>query len=272
MLQRTLILVALLLLFVDLGHAQSTKIGVKLGVSAKESIKDQIDSYIRRELRSLSDIDLYSPKPDFEISIIAIEPGNAVAISVVVERIYDFSSILDQQLSKTNISPSSKELVLVLGGKQQEQTQHFLQSDSRTNLDSLCKAIVASIDSETFEPRRRSARSGSTATNSQREPVPNTPRTTTKPVTSVDSPFTPEYVGGDKTVIRVKNDTDRLLTLVFGGIKYTVVAGGERDIDVEGGRYEYSASVPNATPKSGVADFAKGYRWSWRFFIVVRRR
>ena len=84
-------------------------------------------------------------------------------------------------------------------------------------------------------------------------------------------PFQREYVGGTETVIRAVNDTDRILTLKFGGVTYTVPADKEVEIETGGGRYEYYASVPRATPTSGVKEFTSGYRWTWRFYIVRTR-
>jgi hypothetical protein len=96
------------------------------------------------------------------------------------------------------------------------------------------------------------------------------PKTTSKPITGGDSPFQSEYMGGETTTIRVFNQTDRLLTLKFGGVTYSVKGGEDRLFEVDGGRYEYFASVPRAYPISGVKEFGKGYVFSWRFYIVRR--
>jgi hypothetical protein len=96
------------------------------------------------------------------------------------------------------------------------------------------------------------------------------PKTTTKPVSDGDSPFQTEYVGGETTTLRIHNQTDRILTLNFGGVKYTFAPTSEREMEVDGGRYEFSASVPRAHPTSGVGEFQKGRRYTWKFFIVRR--
>ncbi len=57
----------LLLFFVFSVNAQTNKIKVEVSVTADNSIKSAIESYIKRELRALNDIDLYATKPDFEI-------------------------------------------------------------------------------------------------------------------------------------------------------------------------------------------------------------
>lgn len=99
------------------------------------------------------------------------------------------------------------------------------------------------------------------------EPVE--PRTTTKDVSGT-SYFETEYVGGSQPSISVTNSTDRMLTFVFGGVKYTVMAGGSRDIEVNEGRYEYTASVPGARPTGGVENFKRGVRYIKRFYITRR--
>jgi hypothetical protein len=96
------------------------------------------------------------------------------------------------------------------------------------------------------------------------------PKTTAKPVSSGESPFQREYVGGKSSTLTILNQTDRLLTLNFGGVKYAVPASGTQLIEVDEGRYEFSASVPRARPTGGVEEFMKGYRYTWRFYIVRR--
>lgn len=99
------------------------------------------------------------------------------------------------------------------------------------------------------------------------EPV--APKTTTKDVSGT-SYFETEYVGGSQPSISVTNSTDRMLTFVFGGVKYTVAAGGSREIEVNEGRYEYTASVPGARPTGGVENFKRGVRYIKRFYITRR--
>jgi hypothetical protein len=105
------------------------------------------------------------------------------------------------------------------------------------------------------------------APDAAREPV--VPMTTTKEV-SGGSYFETEYVGGSQPSISVTNSTDRVLTFVFGGVKYTVTAGGSREIEVNEGRYEYTASVPGARPTGGVENFKRGVRYIKRFYITRR--
>lgn len=98
------------------------------------------------------------------------------------------------------------------------------------------------------------------------------PRTTTKPLTAGESPFKTEYVGVDNTIIRITNSADRALNLTIGGVKYVIAKDDERTIEAEGGNYEYFASAPGVIPASGVKSFAKGYKYTWNFYIVTKYR
>lgn len=97
------------------------------------------------------------------------------------------------------------------------------------------------------------------------------PVTTTKSVTEGGSSvFEKEYVGGSDSLLTFNNETDRVLTIDFGNVKYSVRAGGSQTVTVGPGRYEFSASVPRARPTGGVGEFQAGYVYRWRFFIVQR--
>lgn len=265
---RSLLKISIFLLFLaSTSICQSSKIGVALDVTADASIKSEIESYVRRQLRLLNDVDLYATTPDFEIQLVAIKPGSAVAISVVVLEKTDFTAYLNNELKKSNVSGTTRDDLIKTLAARESLKEHFLFSDSISKLDELCSSIVAKIDASSFESERKFKR---LVEKYLVAPPASGPKTTAKPITSEDSPFQREYVGGETTTILIKNETDRVLTLIFGGVKYSLASGSQREIEVGGGRYEYSASVPRAYPKSGVKEFGKGYRFSWRFFIVRR--
>ena len=102
-----------------------------------------------------------------------------------------------------------------------------------------------------------------------KQPNTNTPQKTTKPVTKGEPLFQKEYVGdyGNPTV-HIKNDAGLTVTLIFGGVKYILLAGETKSITIEPGNYEYHASAPGVYPTSGVENYEAGYRYSWRFYIT----
>ncbi len=148
-------LIGFYLVLVTLSSAQTTKIGVELSISADATIKSDIESYVKREFRALSDIDIYATRPDFLIGIVAIKPGSAVAISVVVIEKFDFTAYLTSELRKTNITPAARDSLIKTVAKSESIDQHFLYSDSISNLDQLCKRVVAKIDTDSFESERK---------------------------------------------------------------------------------------------------------------------
>ncbi len=255
------ILVVLLLSAISI-CSQTAKIGVEFEVAADDPIKSDIESYVRREFRSLRDIDIYSSKKDFIISLVAIKPGSAVVVSVVVQRVYDFSILLEQDLNRTNIQQSEKKRIVDEYAISRELSQHFVMSDSIANLDSLCKSIVTSIDAKSFESKRKINRALDTALESDPKSTKDLPQTS-GPV------FEEKYVGGNlPPTITVKNVSDRTMNLLFGGIPFTVLAGGSEVIKTtDGGIYQFKASAPGVRSLEGSREFKRGYSYSWTFFI-----
>lgn len=280
----------LLMLFVFSVNAQTSKISVEVSVTAENSIKSDIESYIKRELRALNDIDLYATKPEYEIQLIAITPGNAVAISVIVIDKLDLTKYLNNTLSSKGIdAKTTKDLVNTFAVKESV-TQHFLYSDSVDNLSELCKKIVASIDADTFERERKINRAIEDVLNKSNPPSTQSrddlpdlsrfevkktnPPTNTQPKQDNQPVFERRYVGGNKPPqIVVKNDASETLTLNFGSSKFTIPGGQTQTINTtEGGVFSFVASAPGIESLSGQKNFERGYIYSWRFFVVTVRR
>jgi len=272
-----LLLLALLAFSGYSANAQTIKIGVSVDVSADDSIKSDIESYVKRELRALNDIDLYASKPDFEIQLVAIKPGTAVAISVVVLRKYDWTSYIDRTLPSKIIDAKTKNDLIKTLAVNESINQHFLFSDAAYNLSDLCKTIVARIDANTFEDERKLNRIifGDNKTNppSTQSKKPTQP-TNTQPKQDNQPVFERRYVGGNKPPqIIVTNDADEVLTLNFGGSKYTIPVGQTQTINTtDGGVFSFVASAPGIESLSGQKNFERGYVYTWRFYVVTVRR
>lgn len=270
---------ALLMFFVFSANAQTDKISVEVSVTADTSIKSDIESYIKRELRALNDIDLYATKPDYEIQLVAIKPGNAVAISVIVLRKLDFTAYLNNSLSSKSIDAKTKKDLIDTFAIKLYVEQHFLFSDSAYNLSELCKTIVASIDTDTFERERKlnnyikglpEKKTNSSAT----QPKQNNQPTNTQPKQDNQPVFERRYVGGNKPPqIVVTNDADETLTLNFGSSKFTILAGQTQTINTtDGGIFNFVASAPGIESLSGQKNFERGYIYTWRFYVITVRR
>lgn len=277
-----LLTITFILSFVFSANAQTSKIGVVVDVSADNSIKSDIESYIKRELRALNDIDLYASKPDYEIQLVAIKPASAVAISVIVLRKYDFTAYINNSLSPKNIDAKTKSDLIKTLAVNESVVQHFLFSDSAYNLSELCKSIVAKIDADTFE-RERKLNSLLEEVDDVLKNKPNSQSTQSKKTTQPTNTQTKQdnqpvferrYVGGNKPPqITVTNDADETLTLNFGGSKYTILAGQTQTINTtDGGVFSFVASAPGIESLSGQKNFERGYVYTWRFYVVTVRR
>ena len=97
------------------------------------------------------------------------------------------------------------------------------------------------------------------------------PKTTRKPLSGGDSPFRSTYTGGTEAEIVINNDSEKNMTLKFGGVRYSIPSNSSKSITVAGGNYEFHASAPGVRPATGVRAFNAGYNYSWRFFIQTFR-
>ena len=257
----------LLTFFVYSTNAQTDKISVSVSVTADDPIKSDIESYVKRELRALGDIDLYATKPDYEIRLIAIKPGSAVAISTLVLQKYDFTVYLNNILTSKGVDEKTKKDLSFLATKESVE-QYFLNSNSIYNLSEMCKSIVASIDADTFENERKLKRLINDLPSKKSTSTVTQPKQNNQPV------FERRYVGGNKPPqIVVTNDADVTLTLNFGGSKYTIPVGQTQTINTtDGGIFSFVASAPGVESLSGEKNFERGYIYTWRFYIITVRR
>ena len=275
-----LLLACILIMFLSFSaNAQTTKIGVKLTVSADDSIKNDIESYTRREIRALNDVDLYATKPDYEIQLVVIKPSDIIAISVLVLHKYDFTTYINNSLPSKSVDAKTREDFIKTFAETETVSQHFLSSNSPYNLAELCKSIVTTIDADSFELERKLNRTiedlinkkpNSTAT----QPKTNKQSTNTQPKQDNQPVFERRYVGGNKPPqIVVKNDADETLTLNFGSNKYTISAGQSQTINTaDGGVFNFVASAPGIESLSGQKNFERGYIYTWKFYVVTVRR
>ncbi len=134
----------------------STKVCVMVG--AEDYIRGKIDSYIKRELRSLSDVTLVDEGADWKLSILAMEPSTrgggkgGVVISWVILKPFN-----NQWLS-TLFQDGYKELGLTLTDGLCREEDHLLKVGPSEELRSMCEEMVADFDSDYIEPERKSYR------------------------------------------------------------------------------------------------------------------
>jgi hypothetical protein len=131
---------------------------VKLAVAAPDSIKDSVTSYFHRELRALSDVRLVNDKPDWEISVVALEIRSTrgyrggIAISTVVLPRFNNEAMTHW------FRREAKNVALAQTSNLWYRPRHYLQMDASDRLQIMCKEIVADFDTKYLEPSRRKFR------------------------------------------------------------------------------------------------------------------
>ena len=156
--QRLLILLVLLLMVgapVTLSQKAMFRVAVEI-TTKDESIKSLIESYIKRELRSLGDVEVVKKDPHLKIEMVCIKhkskDGNHLG--------YAFATAFTRKHStvdwlRTDISEDLKVFltpVYVLENL-------YLKVGGRESIKSSCQEIVADLDTEHIEQLRSLVRS-----------------------------------------------------------------------------------------------------------------
>lgn len=136
---------------------------VKVNVTAHEDISGRIESYIKRELRSLQDVEVVQDNPTYEIFIIAsehvTESGHkmgGISFSILILSPIHVSSLLNTLKNLNIIYPRQIKLLEKWFGTPQPYKLHdfFGLIGSAEDLKGLCEQIVARFDSKCLEPWR----------------------------------------------------------------------------------------------------------------------
>ena len=125
---------------------------VRIDITADENFEREASSYLKREFRSLHDVEETSNKPDLRIRILAMSiksidgHSHGFAFSIVVSRPLDqeylndmLSSALDAKHLKF-LDSITKDTEVILG--------EFSRTGGPTELEVMCKKIVADIDAQ----------------------------------------------------------------------------------------------------------------------------
>lgn len=129
---------------------------VKVTVSSNDNIQDIVKSYLNRELRSLNDVELVDTDPDWEIEVLAMElktsSGNkpGVVLSTVLSLYYDKQVVINliKPMYIDTLPPNGLQVT----------HYHWLNVDSKDNLQNMCNKMIAEFDSQYLEEGRKSFR------------------------------------------------------------------------------------------------------------------
>jgi hypothetical protein len=149
-------LAVLFVLTMSSSHAADTNSSrysakVKVNISAADSIRGAVSSYVNRELRSLTDVEIVENDPEWITYNLAMELKtvdgykSGVAISTVIV------SAVDNQLLSGWFQPEFKDIGLKVTSGLAGYPDQWLSVGSADDLQKLCKDIVADFDTKHLE-------------------------------------------------------------------------------------------------------------------------
>lgn len=128
---------------------------VKLTVSASDSIKDSVQGCLTGELRALNGVRLVGDKPDWEISVLALDVRSTrgyrggIAISTVA-----LPRFQNERIAPL-FRPTEEGSGLAQTSNLWEYPAHSLHMDASDRLQVLCKQIAAEFDAKQLERSRK---------------------------------------------------------------------------------------------------------------------
>jgi hypothetical protein len=139
-----------------------TSFRVQVIISSDDPIiKNVIESYVKRELRSLGGVIVTDNDPEYAIEIVALHPEtvekcyiNSIALSVVIRAPLNLSMI-QVLAAATSLEKKEQHSIVRLYEGKDTLIRHFLLMPSIDNLRESCESIVADFYSDTLEPRRK---------------------------------------------------------------------------------------------------------------------
>lgn len=146
----------------DIPEKQKPKFRVEVSVGCDdENTKAFIESHIKRELRSLQDVEItgIAIMGDYKLHIVAIELKSLgrktgdVAVSYLFTKTFDPSPIGDK-IKKWTKDNQEAQLEIVDLMWLHEDPMHGLRVGMTDDLDKICKQIIVDFDTEMLEPAR----------------------------------------------------------------------------------------------------------------------
>ena len=174
----SIVSVLLMAVFISLTAGNSRKVEipeysttVKLNITADdEIIKNQLYSYINRELRSLGDVKVVENDPNWTIQIVALQvknklqvPTGIAASVVIIKRTYaiDGLSILFKHVYGINLQEQMKEkgvdlekVLKTLTDNLSDIRGHWLHVGNTDDIQRICQRLVANFDAECLKKER----------------------------------------------------------------------------------------------------------------------
>ena len=167
----------LIVVFMSISTAESDKVknskfstNVRLDIAANDEIKNQVYSYISRELRSLGDVKVVENDPHWIIQIVAMQEKNrtgydmGVAFSIVIIKPTSVVKMLllfcentleisPQELKEEKGIDLEKSFTILTDGLSNIRG-HWLRVGATEDIQRICQGIVADFDIEHLKQER----------------------------------------------------------------------------------------------------------------------
>jgi hypothetical protein len=141
-----------------LGLAADNSLSFRVGlfVSADESIKGRIESYLSRELRALGDVTQSKDNYEYDMTVVALKTQSkggyetGVVLSVTIHQKFEneyLSSFFKEENKKAGIEWTNGLYFY---------PEHWVRVGANEDLKSICSGIIADFDSQTLQKRRDS--------------------------------------------------------------------------------------------------------------------
>ena len=133
---------------------------VKLQITAPEEIRNQIDSYISRELRSLGDVQIITDEPDFVISVLAIVVDNRAgykagfALTDVILRPCQNKAKFWKMLFGQSLSEKQYATLEGMTADLYRFEDQHIRVSALTDLQGVCQEMVADFDTKHLKSER----------------------------------------------------------------------------------------------------------------------
>ena len=140
------------------------KFRVQVVKDRDDGFEQQAESYIKRELRGLRDVEIVyeiTDKPDWQLSILGFytetEGGRktGTTLSAVVTECLANNDIFAFALSLMTDNLNMKEVMADISSRIYEYKDHYLYDYEPDKLDEICKNVVTSFDIKWLEPERK---------------------------------------------------------------------------------------------------------------------
>ena len=134
-----------------------------------DELNSQAASYIKRELRSLGDVEIVYKGADWQLRVLAMENKlkngrkTGYTVSVVVTRRFGnrYATRVDKVIKEAGASGAVDEFTIsvislaILANISYEYEQNYLLVGDHDSLDKICKKAVTNFDIEYLEPERK---------------------------------------------------------------------------------------------------------------------